>query len=499
MKKIIRSALVSVFDKPKATALVQELHKNKVQLYASGGTCEWLRSIGIDTILLEQITGYPSILGGRVKTLHPKVFGGILNRSDWNSDKKDMQKHSIPQIDAVIVDLYPFEETVSQNKEEQEIIQNIDIGGISLIRAAAKNYRDTVVIAHQKQYNGFLEIVKNRSATTSLEERRAFAKEAFHISAAYDTAIAHYFSNQHQATSLPLRYGENPHQEANFQGNLNEIFEQLHGKALSYNNLLDLNSAMTLIEDFDKKEPVFAIIKHNSPCGVAQRTTILDAYRAAFKSDSISAFGGIFISNQSIDLATAKEIHKVFYEIVIAPHYQKEALDLLIQKKRIILQSKPFSPSQWTARTALNGTLRQQYDGKVESEKDFSYITNKKPTDKQVKDLIMAAKIVKHTLSNAIVLVRDEQLIGSGTGQVNRVDALKQAITKSEIQHGGAQGAVLASDAFFPFPDCVEIAAKAGIVSILQPGGSIKDNLSIDACNAHGISMVFTNTRHFKH
>lgn len=506
--KTIKSALISVFSKEGLEPIVKKLHELNVTIYSTGGTEKFIKDLGIDVIPVEDITSYPSILGGRVKTLHPKVFGGILNRQNNEKDAKELKAFDIPQIDLVIVDLYPFEKTVASGASEQDIIEKIDIGGISLIRAAAKNYADVVCVSSVEDYSEFLALLKNKNGETSIIDRKRFATKAFNISSHYDSAIFNYFNND---TNLPsfkisetqgktLRYGENPHQNGFFYGDFDKIFTKLHGKELSYNNLLDVDAAVNLINEFKGEAPTFAILKHNNACGLAQRDTIKTAYLDALAGDPVSAFGGILISNTEIDKATAEEIHKLFCEVVIAPSYSEEALEILKGKKnRIILILNDIEPPKTTIRSCLNGFLVQDRDNKTDALDDLKEVTNTKPTPNELEDLIFASKICKHTKSNTIVLAKNKQLCASGTGQTSRVDALNQAIHKAHSFDFNLNGAVMASDAFFPFPDCVEIADKAGITAVIQPGGSIKDQLSIDYCNDNNVAMVFTGTRHFKH
>ena len=450
----------------------------------------------------------PSILGGRVKTLHPKVFGGILNRQDNESDVAQMKEFDIPQLDIVIVDLYPFEKTVASGASEQDIIEKIDIGGISLIRAAAKNFKDVLCVSSMEDYEDFLNVISKGNGTTTLEDRKRFATKAFNVSSHYDTAIFNYFNKDHAEAVLKisetkgqvLRYGENPHQRGFFFGDFEAMFTKLHGKELSYNNLLDVDAAVNLMGEFRNDDPTFAILKHNNACGLATRSTIKQAYVDALAGDPVSAFGGILISNVEIDSSTAEEIHDLFCEVVIAPSYSEEALEILKGKKnRIILVQNDIELPETMVRTCLNGVLVQDKDSKTDTKEDLTPVTNKKPTAEEIEDLIFASKLCKHTKSNTIVLAKNKQLCASGTGQTSRVDALNQAIHKAQSFNFDLNGAVMASDAFFPFPDCVEIAHKAGIKSVIQPGGSIKDQLSIDYCNENGMAMVMTGTRHFKH
>ena len=494
----IKSALISVFSKEGLDELVTILNNHDVKIYSTGGTQKYIENLGISVYPVEGITNYPSILGGRVKTLHPKIFGGILNRSSNKEDQSQLEEYEIPQIDLVVVDLYPFEETVKSGLGEQEIIEKIDIGGISLIRAAAKNFSDVTVLSKKEHYKKLSKIILEKNASsTNLQERKYFATESFSVSSNYDTAIYDYFTPQ---SNSPLRYGENPHQKGWFKGNLEEVFSQLHGKQISYNNLLDIDAAIMLMEDFTNSPPTFAILKHNNACGFATRSNLLEAYAAAFQADPISAFGGILIANNQIDLDTASEINSLFCEVVIAPSYDTEALELLKSKKNriILIQNKINFPNQ-IERSCLNGKLVQERDISLENVSSFELKTAIKPSDSQMEDLNFANKLAKHTKSNTIVLVKDLQLLASGTGQTSRVDALNQAINKAKAFNFDLKDSVMASDAFFPFPDCVEIAGKEGINAVIQPGGSIKDDLSIEYCNKNQIGMVFTGIRHFKH
>ncbi|MBO0330479.1 bifunctional phosphoribosylaminoimidazolecarboxamide formyltransferase/IMP cyclohydrolase [[Muricauda] lutisoli] len=502
------AALISVFHKDGLEPIVKKLDELGVTLYSTGGTEKFIRDLGIDVVPVEDVTSYPSILGGRVKTLHPKVFGGILNRQDNESDVAQMEEFNIPQLDIVIVDLYPFEKTVASGASEQDIIEKIDIGGISLIRAAAKNFKDVLCVSSMEDYEDFLNVISEGNGTTTLEDRKRFATKAFNISSHYDTAIFNYFNQNHEEAVLKisetkgqvLRYGENPHQKGFFFGDFDAMFSKLHGKELSYNNLLDVDAAVNLMGEFKNDDPTFAILKHNNACGLATRNNIHQAYVDALAGDPVSAFGGILISNVEIDKPTAEEIHKLFCEVVIAPSYSDEALEILKGKKnRIILIQNEIDLPDTLVRTCLNGVLVQDKDSKTDSEEDLNPVTDKKPTPEEIEDLIFASKLCKHTKSNTIVLAKNKQLCASGTGQTSRVDALNQAIHKAKSFEFDLEGAVMASDAFFPFPDCVEIADKAGIKSVIQPGGSIKDQLSIDYCNENGLAMVMTGTRHFKH
>ena len=502
----IKSALISVFDKNGLEPIVKKLYSLGVIIYSTGGTESFLKKLNIPVIKVENITSYPSILGGRVKTLHPKVFGGILNRSENKNDLADITKYDIPNIDLVIVDLYPFEKTVTFGESEENIIEKIDIGGISLIRAAAKNFKDVMCVSSKDDYDYFLSKLTENSGKIHESLRREFAAKAFNISSHYDTAIFNYFNSGIDVYKSSfqngriLRYGENPHQKGIFYGNFDSIFNQENGKELSYNNFLDIDAAVNLMNEFNEDLPTFAILKHNNACGLSTRNSLLEAYKHALAGDPVSAFGGVLISNKTINLSTGEEINKLFCEVVIAPAYDKKALELLSSKKnRIILTKKNTKLSNDSVRTCLNGILHQDKDNITDSESNFKTCTVKHPSEKEIQDLIFASKICKHTKSNTIVLVKDKQLISSGTGQTSRVDALKQAIDKSTNFSFDLNGSVMASDAFFPFPDCVEIAHKQGISSVIQPGGSIKDDLSINYCNTNNLSMVLTGIRHFKH
>lgn|SRR5690606_10576972 len=506
--KSAKSALISVFSKDGLEPIVKKLDELGVTIYSTGGTEKFIKDLGIPVVPVEDVTSYPSILGGRVKTLHPKVFGGILNRQDNQTDQQELEKFEIPQLDIVIVDLYPFEKTVASGASEQDIIEKIDIGGISLIRAAAKNYKDVLCVASMDDYKEFLDLLLQDNGNISIESRRRFAAKAFNISSHYDSAIFNYFNEKEsleafkvsQTNGSTLRYGENPHQKGYFYGDLEELFDKVHGKELSYNNLLDVDAAVNLMGEFKNDDPTFAILKHNNACGLATRSTIKQAYVDALAGDPVSAFGGVLISNKEIDLETAEEIHNLFCEVVIAPSYAPEALEVLKGKKnRIILIQKEVEFSKQSVRTCLNGVLVQEKDLKTDTVEDLTYVTSNKPSENELEDLIFASKICKHTKSNTIVLAKNKQLCASGTGQTSRVDALRQAIEKAQSFEFDLKGAAMASDAFFPFPDCVEIASKAGVESVIQPGGSIKDQLSIDYCNENNVSMVFTGTRHFKH
>ncbi|WP_159021709.1 bifunctional phosphoribosylaminoimidazolecarboxamide formyltransferase/IMP cyclohydrolase [Formosa sp. L2A11] len=507
-EKTIKSALISVFSKDGLEPIIKKLNELGVTMYSTGGTQAFINNLGIDVVPVEDVTSYPSILGGRVKTLHPKVFGGILNRQDNEQDRAELAEFDIPQIDLVIVDLYPFEKTVASGASEQDIIEKIDIGGISLIRAAAKNYADVVCVSSVTEYGEFLDIISEQNGTLTLEQRRDFARKSFNVSSHYDSAIFNYFNKNNEETVLKiseqngkvLRYGENPHQKGFFFGNFDDIFTKLHGKELSYNNLLDVDAAVNLINEFKGDKPTFAILKHNNACGVAQRDTLEQAYTDALAGDPVSAFGGVLICNTEIDLATAEKIHSLFCEVVIAPSFSADALELLEGKKnRILLILHDIELPKTNVRSCLNGVLVQDKNNITDRLEDLINKTNNKPTDNELNDLIFASKICKHTKSNTIVLAKNNQLCASGTGQTSRVDALNQAIHKAQSFKFDLKGAVMASDAFFPFPDCVEIAKNAGVTAVIQPGGSIKDQLSIDYCNDNDVAMVFTGTRHFKH
>jgi phosphoribosylaminoimidazolecarboxamide formyltransferase/IMP cyclohydrolase len=504
--KTIKSALISVYYKDNLEPIIKKLHALNVKLYSTGGTLSFIEKLNIPVTAVDSVTTYPEIFGGRVKTLHPAIFGGILNRRDNESDKKEKAQHNIPDIDLVIVDLYPFEETVAVKASEEDTIEKIDIGGISLIRAAAKNFNDVVIVSSRNDYDALLTLLETKNGAFDIADRKHFAAKAFATSSHYDTAIFNYFN---QTENIPqfkqsvqkghtLRYGENPHQKGVFYGDLDAMFTKLAGKELSYNNLLDVDAAVNLIADFI--EPTFAILKHNNACGVASRSTIHQAYVDALAGDPTSAFGGILIANKTIDLATATEVNKLFCEVVIAPAYDEDALALLKSKpNRIILIQNQVALGKTSFRNLLNGVIEQDKDLKTETEADLKPATTKTPTASEIKDLLFANKLVKHTKSNTIVFAKNGQLLASGTGQTSRVDALKQAIVKAQSFGFDLNGAVMASDAFFPFPDCVEIAHKAGITAVVQPGGSIKDKESIDYCNANGLSMVMTGVRHFKH
>lgn len=505
--KKINSALISVFDKSGLENIIELLKSTDITIYSTGGTFTFLESHGLKPVKVEDITSYPSILDGRVKTLHPKVFGGILARRE-EDHLLQLEEYEIPEIDLVVVDLYPFEETVASTDDEKAIIEKIDIGGIALIRAAAKNYNDILIIPSKDQYPFLEEVLRENQGFTNLDERKKMAASAFAVSSHYDTAIFNHFNQHEDADKFKLsfnsgsvlRYGENPHQQGIYFGDLNNVFEKLSGKDLSFNNLVDVDAAVQLMSEFKGADPTFAVLKHTNPCGVATRPTVLEAWKAALAGDSVSAFGGILISNSKIDLATAEEINKLFYEVLIAPDFDTDAMDLLTaKKKRVLLKLKSYARQSKNYKSILNGVIQQDMDNKSESATDLKCKTEAQPTQSQISDLLFANKIVKHLKSNTIVLVKDNQLLGMGCGQTSRVDACQQAIKKANHFGFDLEGAVMASDAFFPFPDCVEIAHKAGIKAVIQPGGSIKDQLSIDYCNENNLPMVFTGTRHFKH
>jgi len=504
--KLIKSALISVFYKEGLADIVKILYELDVKIYSTGGTFIFINDLNIPAEKVEDLTSYPSILGGRVKTLHPSVFGGILARRENIGDLEQLSKYNIPEIDLVIVDLYPFEETVKSADKEEEIIEKIDIGGISLIRAAAKNYNDVLVVSGREQYTDILTLLKEKEGYTSIADRRLYAAKAFQTSSHYDTAIFNYFNREASIPvfresinmSYPLRYGENPHQKGIYYGDTDLIFEKLHGKEISYNNLLDLDAALNLIDEF--KIPTYVIIKHNNACGVASRNNPFDAWKDALACDPVSAYGGVIVTNTSVDEVTAAEIDKVFFEIIIAPEFTDSTLVILKQKKnRIILLRKDYDKKNYGFRSLLNGVLWQQRDKSTESALQMKPVTARTPQASEFEDLVFANIIVKHSKSNAIVIAKNSQLCASGIGQTSRVDALKQAIEKAHSFGFDIKGSVLASDAFFPFADSVEIAHKAGITAIVQPGGSVRDQESIDYCSSKGIAMVFTGIRHFKH
>jgi len=516
MQKTIKRALISVFHKENLEDIVKQLQQLNVEIYSTGGTQKFIESKDIPVKAVEDLTEYPSILGGRVKTLHPKVFGGILARENDANDLSQLEEYSIPTFDLVVVDLYPFEKTVADltrppsesghNGNENTIIEKIDIGGIALIRAAAKNYSDTLVISAQEQYADLLNILQKNEGQTTVEERRGFAAKAFAVSSHYDTAIFNYFNQKESLTYLRqsaspaqiLRYGENPHQQGIYYGDFEAMFEQLHGKAISYNNLLDIDAAVNIIGEFE--ETTFAVLKHNNTCGLASRENLLSAWKASLAGDPVSAFGGVLIANRPIDIKTAESINQLFFEVLIAPVFEEEALNILKAKKnRILLVQKQPVKNTHISRTVLNGILYQQKDQSMEDKAVWNFASAKQPDESEAADLLFANKAVKHLKSNGIALVKNKQLVGMGCGQTSRVDALKHAITKAELFNLSLEGAVMASDAFFPFPDCVEIAHKAGVKSVIQPGGSIKDKDSISYCDQNDMAMVLTGVRHFKH
>lgn len=495
-------ALISVFYKDGLAPLVKNLVAQGYGLLSTGGTRKFIEELGYDVTAVEDLTGYPSILGGRVKTLHPKVFGGILGRREEKSDISEMQEYEIPEIDVIVVDLYPFEETIAEDGSHADVIEKIDIGGISLIRAAAKNYKDTWIIPSRAMYAKAVDILSKGKA--SEEDRKDFATKAFEISSSYDSAIFNYLAANDSASTLHLgeknvlRYGENPHQAGAFYGDLDAVFTKLNGKDLSYNNLLDADAAINLIKEFD--EQTLAILKHNNACGLASRENLTDCWNDALAADPVSAFGGVIITNAEVDEATATLMNDLFFEIVIARSYKSEALEILKKKKnRIILILNDFEKPSMQYRSMLNGILAQDIDAHTDNIAEMETKTTVSPSETELADLEFASKICKHTKSNTIVLAKNKQLLASGTGQTSRVDALRQAINKAKSFNLPLQNAAMASDAFFPFPDCVEIAKQAGIKTVVQPGGSVKDQLSIDYCNSQNMAMVFTGKRHFKH
>ena len=505
MRKI-KNALISVFHKDGLGPIVEKLAELGIEIYSTGGTYAFIDDLGVKVNKVEDLTSYPSILGGRVKTLHPKVFGGILARRELKEDLAQLNEYQIPEFDLVIVDLYPFEDTVAQTDDESQIIEKIDIGGISLIRAAAKNYKDVVIIAAQNYYADFIELLHEKSGTSDMEDRKYFAAGGFKVSSNYDTAIFNYFNNGDLENGIrissnqvkTLRYGENPHQKGYFYGKLDEVIEQLHGKEISYNNLLDIDAAIRLISDFDKT--TFAVLKHNNACGIASRDNLTEAWKLALGGDPISAFGGVLICNRRLNKETAIEIDKLFYEVLMAPAFDDDALEVLMKKKtRVLLKLKNINFGKTITRTTLNGFLVQEVDEKVETNADIKAVTKVVPTEQELNDLVFANKVVKHTKSNAMILVKDQCLISSGVGETSRVDAFKQAIEKAGNFRKTIAGAVLASDAFFPFADNVKLAHSFGINAIVQPGGSKKDQDSIDYCDENNMAMCFTGIRHFKH
>ena len=508
MKKI-KSALISVFYKDGLDEIVRRLDRAGVKIYSTGGTLQFIEGLGVQAQSVESLTGYPSILGGRVKTLHPMVFGGILVRRDNPQDIAQMGEYGIPEIDLVIVDLYPFEQTVASGADHQAIIEKIDIGGISLIRAAAKNYKDVVIVPSVDQYGELLALIDSQDCATTPEQRQNFAAKAFMVSSHYASAIFNYFNRTQQIPAFKasynkgttLRYGENSHQKATFYGDMDAMFEKLHGKDISYNNMLDIDAAVNLIAEFRDSDPAFAILKHNNACGVAVRETLADAWKTALSCDPVSAFGGVLICNRPVDEATAEEVNKLFFEVIIAPGYSPSALETLQTKKnRIILVLKDTDRGAKQFRSLLNGVAEMDRDLQLGGrDSELTVVTAKGITAAQEKDLQFANIIVKHSKSNAIVLAKDNMLLASGIGQTSRVDALKQAIAKAKSFGFDLHGAAMASDAYFPFADSVEIAHGEGIDCVIQPGGSVRDQDSIDYCNANGMAMVFTGMRHFKH
>ncbi len=506
MTKKIRTALVSVYHKENLEHIIKKLHQLGVKLITTGGTQQFIEKLGYPVTTVDSITDYPHILGGRVKTLHPKIFGGILRRDENENDQKEIKEFNIEPIDLIIVDLYPFEETVTAGGSESEVIEKIDIGGISLIRAAAKNFNDVIVVSSRDQYQDLYSLLKKQNGESTLEDRKLMATYAFNVTSHYDTAIFNYFNREEKVpafkrsvtTSRSLRYGENPHQRGVFYGKFDELFEQLNGKEISYNNLLDIDAAVSLMSDFT--EPTSAILKHNNACGVASRKNLSDAWKDALAADPVSAFGGIIIVNGKVEEKLAEEMNKLFFEALIAPSIAPDALEILKQKKNriILLQKKTELPAK-QFRSLLNGVVEQDRDSKTETATEMKTVSKIAPTESQISDMEFANKLVKHTKSNTIVLAKNKQLIASGTGQTSRVDALQQAIVKANHFKFDLNGAVMASDAFFPFPDCVEIAYNAGIAAVIHPGGSIKDQDSINYCDTNGMAMVITGVRHFKH
>ena len=505
--KKIKSALISVFHKDGLDDIVKRLHELNVTIYSTGGTQKFIESLDIPVERVEDLTSYPSILDGRVKTLHPKVFGGILAKREADHQNQ-LAEYDIPELDLVIVDLYPFEDTVKSTTDESTIIEKIDIGGISLIRAAAKNFNDVVVIPSKENYESFLALLNEKNGSSSKEDRKRFALDAFKVSSHYDTAIFEYFLDNEPAKGFKksflggktLRYGENPHQQGIYYGELDAMFNKLGGKELSYNNLVDVDAAVNLMKEFKDDAPTFAVLKHTNACGVATRDTVNEAWHAALAGDPVSAFGGILICNHEIDLVTAEEINKLFYEVLIAPSFSADAKELLLKKsKRVLLEIQHYGAQNKIFKSLLNGVIEQDADMSVEDSSAMEPRTNRKPTESELADLAFANKLVKHLKSNTIVLAKNNQLLGMGCGQTSRVDACNQAIAKAKHFGFDLVGCAMASDAFFPFPDCVEIAKKAGISCVIQPGGSIKDQLSIDYCNDNDVAMVFTGVRHFKH
>jgi len=504
--KRIQCALISVFYKDGLEEIVRNLQQLGIKIYSTGGTYNYIKELGIHAETVESLTTYPSILGGRVKTLHPSVFGGILARRDNPEDEDQLKNYGIPEIDLVIVDLYPFVETLKSAGSEEEIIEKIDIGGVTLIRAAAKNYNDVLIVSGREEYPGLLKLLEEKKGVTTLEERRFYAARAFQVTSDYDTEIFRYFNREAGIEAFResidmtyhLRYGENPHQKGIFYGNVEELFGKLNGKEISYNNLLDIDAGLALIDEFT--DPTYLIIKHNNACGAASRKNPADAWKDALACDPVSAFGGVIVTNNTVTRTEAVEINKIFFEIIIAPEFEEEALAILRQKKnRIILRRKSAASAPYNFRSLLNGVLWQDRDYSTEYATDMKPVTLRTPDAREFEDLVFANKIVKHSKSNAIVLARNKQLCASGIGQTSRVDALKQAVGKATIFGFDLKGAVMASDAYFPFADCVEIAHNAGITAVVEPGGSVRDQDSVDFCSRNGMAMAFTGKRHFKH
>lgn len=505
--KPIRTALISVYHKEGLEKIIHLLRQQGVTLYSTGGSLDYIKSLEAEALAVEDLTGYPSILDGRVKTLHPKIFGGILARREA-SHLQQLQQYEIPEIDLVIVDLYPFEETVRTSTEEAAIIEKIDIGGISLIRAAAKNYKDVLIVASQEDYPALQSLLESKGAMSDLEDRKYFATRAFRTSSHYDHHIYSFFNKDQKDISLkismhkavPLRYGENPHQQATYYSGSEHSFEKLSGKELSFNNLVDVDAAINLMREFQHDPPTFAILKHTNACGVATRENLASAWHAALAGDPVSAFGGVLIANKEIDHDTAKGIDSIFYEVLIAPGYTEDAFNFLSAKKnRILLKLIHYPPIRQQVKSLLDGFIVQDMDTMTEDASHLNAVTNRKPTQHEIEDLLFANKCVKHLKSNGIALVKNTQLIGMGCGQTSRVDALKQAIAKAQGFGFDVSGSVMASEAFFPFPDSVQIAHEAGITAVIHPGGSVKDQESIDYCNIAGMAMVLTGYRHFKH
>ena len=503
----IKSALISVFHKDGLDEIINLLDQYDVTIYSTGGTQKFIESHGVKVERVEDLTSYPSILDGRVKTLHPKVFGGILARRD-EDHLGQLAKYDMPEIDLVIVDLYPFEDTVKSTDDEEAIIEKVDIGGIALIRGAAKNFNDVVIVPSKNEYPMIQKILAEQNAESTLADRKELARRAFKVSSHYDTAIFNYFDRDSDDVSFKhslidsqvLRYGENPHQQGIFFGELDTMFEKISGKELSFNNLVDVDAAVNVMSEFVDSDPTFAVLKHTNTCGIATRSTVVEAWHAALAGDPVSAFGGILISNTTVDLATAEEINKLFYEVVIAPEFDQDAINLLTKKKkRVLMKINRWHVNDKSFKSILNGVIQQDTDKSMESSDKMECVTDAQATPQQLSDLEFANKCVKHLKSNTIVLVKNNQLLGMGCGQTSRVDALRQAISKATAFGFDLEGCVMASDAFFPFPDCVEIAHDAGTAAVVQPGGSIKDNLSVDYCNSKGMPMLMTGIRHFKH